>query len=63
MFSKIKFKIILKITGILASSFGLSSAIFTQLYKFAFSPNIIYYILFLSIFLGSLTFIGINYFY
>jgi len=47
-----------KVVGVMVSFFGLSSAIFTQLYKMSFSPNVVEFILFLSISIGSIGLIG-----
>lgn len=45
-----------KVVGALASMFGLSGAIFTQIYNLAFSPDVPRFLLFLSITLASIAF-------
>lgn len=50
--------IIVKITGYLASLFGLSSALFAQLYKYAFAPNMFRFFITLAIVLAVISALG-----
>jgi MFS family permease len=44
-----------KVVGVLVALFGLSAAIFTQIYDLFFKPQVLHFLLFLSIALGGLT--------
>lgn len=48
----------MKITGYLASLFGLSSALFAQLYKYVFAPNMFRFFMILAIVLGVISVLG-----